>query len=142
MGAMDNIQHNEMIPDLALDAVAFEQRLRRITMGLIVIGVLLALVFSGAPMALGFALGGALSLFNERWLSASTKAMLEIASATGTPSLPRASKFVFRFLIIAMVMMMAMKSGYFHLLGIGLGFATFVLASMVEAFYQLITFKN
>ena len=34
------------------------------------------------------------------------------------------------------------RTVYFHLLGIGLGFATFVLASMVEAFYQLITFKN
>ena len=139
---MDSIQHNEMIPDVAPDAFEFEQRLRRITMALIVIGVVVTFAFSGLKMALGFALGGALSLFNERWLSSSTKAMIEIASATGTPSMPRASKFVFRVLIVAMVMMMAMQSGYFHLLGMGLGFTTFVLASMVEAFYQLITFKN
>lgn len=138
---MDNIQH-KMIPDLAPDAFEFERRLRRITMALIVIGVLLAFAFSGLKMALGFALGGALSLFNERWLSSSTKAMLEIASATGTPSVPRASKFIFRILIVAAVIVVAMQSGYFHLLGIGLGFTTFVLASMVEAFYQLITFKN
>ncbi|MFN7928491.1 MAG: ATP synthase subunit I [Blastocatellia bacterium] len=139
---MDNVQHNEMIPDVAPDPVVLERRLRRITVALIVVGVVLAAALAGLKMALGFALGGALSLFNERWLSSSTKAMIEIASATGTPSVPRASKFVFRFLIIAMVMMFAMQSGYFHLLGIGLGFTTFVLASMVEAFYQLITFKN
>lgn len=139
---MDNLQHNEMIPELVPEAAEFERRLQRLTMALIVIGVILAFAFSGLKMALGFALGGALSLFNERWLSSSTKAMLEIASATGTPSVPRASKFVFRVLIIAMVMMVAMQSGYFHLLGIGLGFTTFVVASMVEAFYQLIAFKN
>ena len=139
---MDNIQHNEMIPEAAPEAFALERRLHRITIALIVFGALLAVVVADWRMALGFALGGALSLFNAQWLSSSTKAMIEIASATGTPSMPRASKFVFRFLIIAMVMMLAMESGYFHLLGIGLGFATFVLASMVEAVYQLITFKN
>lgn len=139
---MDNVQHNEMIPDATPVAFALEQRLRRITVALIVFGALLAVVLADLKMALGFALGGALSLFNAQWLSTSTKAMIELASATGTPSVPRASKFVFRFLIIAVVMMLAMQSGYFHLLGMGLGFATFVLASMVEAFYQLITFKN
>lgn len=138
---MDHIQH-KMIPDLAPDGAEFERRLQRITMALIVIGVLLALALAGWKMALGFALGGALSLFNARWLSSSTKAMIEIASATGTPSMPRAAKFVFRVLIIAVVMMVAMRSGYFHLLGLGLGFTTFVLASMVEACYQLLTFKN
>ncbi len=139
---MDNIQHNELIPDLAPDAAEFERRLRRLTMALIIIGVILAFAFSGLKMAMGFALGGALSLFNERWLSSSTKAIIEIASATGTPSVPRATKFVFRFLVIAIVIAVAMKSGYFNLLGIGIGFTTFVMASMVEAFYQLITFKN
>lgn len=139
---MDNVQHNEMIPDATPEAFALEQRLRRITVALIVFGALLAVVLADLKMALGFALGGALSLFNAQWLSTSTKAMIELASATGTPSVPRASKFVFRFLIIAVVMMLAMQSGYFHLLGMGLGFATFVLASMVEAVYQLITFKN
>ena len=139
---MDNVQHNEMIPDLTPDAFEFERRLRRITIALVVLGVILAFAFSGLKMALGVALGGALSLFNERWLSSSTRAIIEIASSTGTPSVPRATKFVFRFVVIALVIAVAMKSGYFNLLGIGLGFAAFVVASMVEAFYQLIAFKN
>jgi hypothetical protein len=139
---MDNIQPNQMIPDLAPDTSAFERRLRRITWALIVLGALLAFGFAGLKMALGVALGGALSLFNVSWLSSSTKAMLELASATGTPSVPRASKFIFRFVVIALVIAVAMKTGYFHVLGIGLGCAAFVAASMVEAFYQLIAFKN
>lgn len=139
---MDNLQHAKLIPDPLPDGLAFETRLRRLTIALVVIGIAFAGALGGWKMALGVALGGALSLFNERWLSSSTKAMIELASATGTPSVGRASKFVFRFLIVAVVMLVAMRSGYFHLLGMGLGFATFVLASMVEAFYQLITFKN
>ncbi len=138
--SMNEIQQNEATPDLVL--FENEQRLRIITIVLIVIGVVLAFAVAGLKMALGIALGGALSVFNERWLRASTKAMIELASATGNPSVATTSKFIFRFVIIAVVIAVAMKSGYFNLLGIGLGFAAFVGATMVEAIYQLITFKD
>ena len=126
------IQHS---PELASD-VNFEKRLRTITVILIVIGTVIALTFAGMKMAAGFALGGALSLFNERWLSASTKAILEFASSTGNPSVPRAMKFFLRLIVVALVIGIAAKSGYFNLLGIGCGFSTFVGAAMIEAFYQ------
>ncbi len=137
---MDDIQPNEVTPDFA--PLENEQRLRVITVVLIVMGTVIALALVGLKMALGIALGGALSLFNERWLRTSTKAMIELASATGNPSVATTSKFIFRFVIIAFIIAVAMKSGYFNLLGIGLGFAAFVGATMVEAIYQLITFKD
>lgn len=137
---MDNVEQNEMTPDVA--PLENEQRLRFITMVVIVAGAALAFAFADLKMALGIALGGLLSLFNERWLRSSTKAMIELASATGNPSVATTSKFIFRFVVIAAVIAVAMKSGYFNLLGIGIGFAAFVVAAMIEAFYQLITLKN
>lgn len=137
---MEEIQLNEETPDYA--PLENEQRLRVITMLLIVAGAALAFALADLKMALGIALGGILSLFNERWLRSSTKAMIELASATGNPSVATTTKFIFRFVIIAVVIAVAMKSGYFNLLGIGLGFAAFVGATMVEAVYQLIIFKD
>ncbi len=137
---MDDVQPNEVTPDLA--PLENEQRLRIVTVVLIGLGAVIAFAFGGLKMALGVALGGALTLFNERWLRASTKAMIELASATGNPSVATTSKFIFRFVVIAVVIAVAMKSGYFNLLGIGIGFTTFVGAAMVEAVYQLITFKD
>lgn len=137
---MEDIQINEDTPDYA--PLENEQRLRIITVVLIVAGAVLAFALADLKMALGIALGGILSLFNERWLRSSTKAMIELASATGNPSVATTSKFIFRFVIIAAVIAVAMKSGYFNLLGIGLGFAAFVGATMVEAVYQLIIFKD
>jgi hypothetical protein len=116
--------------------VNFEKRLQTITIFLIVIGSVVAMIFGGSKMAAGCLLGGALSLFNERWLSASTKAILEFASSTGNPSVPRAMKFFFRLIVVALIIGIAAKSGYFHLLGLGCGFSTFVGAAMIEAFYQ------
>lgn len=137
---MDNVEHNEITPDVA--PLENEQRLRLITMVVIVAGTALAFALADLKMALGVTLGGILSLFNERWLRSSTKAMIELASATGNPSVATTSKFIFRFVVIAAVIAAAMKSGYFNLLGVGIGFAAFVAAAMIEAMYQLITLKN
>jgi hypothetical protein len=137
---MDNVEQNEIAPDVA--PLENEQRLRIITIVVMVAGAILAFAFADLKMVLGIALGGILSLFNERWLRASTKAMIELASETGNPSVATTSKFIFRFVVIAAVIAVAMKSGYFNLLGIGIGFAAFVAAAMIEAIYQLITLKN
>jgi hypothetical protein len=140
MEPMDNVEQNETTLDVA--PLENEQRLRIITIVVVVAGTVLAFALADLKMALGLALGGLLSLFNERWLRSSTKAMIELASATGNPSVATTSKFIFRFVVIAVVIAAAMKSGYFNLLGVGIGFAAFVAAAMIEAMYQLITLKN
>lgn len=116
-----------------------ERRLTRNTYWLILSGVIVALFTSGWRMALGVALGGALSLLNVRWLHASVGAILRVASSTGDPAVPRwtVSKFFLRYGLVAVLMIVAVQSGWFALLGVGLGFAVFVGAAMIEAAYQV-----
>jgi hypothetical protein len=53
-----------------------------------------------------------------------------------------ASKFILRYFVIAAVMVIALWSGYFHPLGIGIGFAAFAGGVIIEAAYQLgLSFK-
>jgi len=93
-------------------------------------------------MALGAMLGGALCLFNIRWLSGSVRAILSHAVATQSGRVPSftASKLILRYFVIAIVIGVALSTGYFHPLGIGIGFAAFVGGVMIEAVYQLYLF--
>jgi hypothetical protein len=90
-------------------------------------------------MALGALLGGALCLFNIRWLRGSVGAILSQAVMTQSGRVPpfTASKFILRYVVIAAVIAVALWTGYFHPLGIGIGFAAFVGGVMIEAGYQL-----
>lgn len=130
--------------DSAAD-VGTERRLTRNTYWLILSGVIVAFFTSGWRVALGVALGGALSLLNARWLHASTGAILNVASSTGNPAVPKwtVSKFFLRYGLVAVVMLVAVQSDWFSLLGVGLGFAAFVGAAMIEAVYQIyLTFRR
>jgi ATP synthase I chain len=107
----------------------------------IVIGVVATAgwFLSGRRMALGALLGGALCLFNIRWLSGSVRAILNTAAVTQSGRVPpfTASKFILRYFVIAAAIVIALWSGYFHPLGIGIGFAAFVGGVIIEAAYQL-----
>jgi hypothetical protein len=121
------------------------RRLKRNASWLILAGVAAAFVAAGRRAALGVALGGALSLLNARWLAASVGALLHVAGSTGNPAVPRwaLSKFFLRYGLVGVVMLAAAASGWFDLLGIGLGFAAFVGAAMVEAARQVyLTFRG
>ncbi len=97
---------------------------------------------AGWRMALGVALGGALCLFNIRWLSGSVAAILSKAVMTQSGRVPpfTASKFILRYFAIAAAIGIALSTGYFHPLGIGIGFAAFTGGVMIEAAYQLCLF--
>jgi hypothetical protein len=94
---------------------------------------------SGWRMALGALLGGALCLFNIRWLSGSVRAILNKAALTQSGRVPpfTASKFILRYFVIAAAIVIALWSGYFHPLGIGIGFAAFAGGVIIEAAWQL-----
>lgn len=139
---MENIQPNEITPQPAPEAFEIERRLRRVTAAITLLGTIAGGAAAGWKMALGILLGGLLSLLNERWLSTSTRTILEYASSTGNPSAPKASKFIFRFVVVGAIIAIAAQTGYFNLLGIGIGFTAFVGAAMIEAFYQAIHFKS
>lgn len=128
---------------LAPESEASLRRIHRHIYAVILVAALAGLFFSGARMAAGVLLGGALSIFNERWLRASTGAILGKAAATGRVPSWIASKFILRYAVIMIAAGAALRIGYFHVLGIGIGLASYVAAIMIEAGYQgYLTFRS
>jgi len=125
-----------------IDDSGIERRFQRNTYVVIGVAVIAGWFLSGWRMALGGLLGGALCLFNIRWLSGSVRAILSKAVVTQSGRVPpfTASKFVLRYFIVAVVIVIALWTGYFHPLGIGIGFAAFAGGVMIEAAYQLCLF--
>jgi hypothetical protein len=122
-----------------IDDSAMERRFQRNTFAVIIVALAAGWFWSGWRMALGVLLGGALSLFNKRWLQGSVRAILSHAVIMQDGRVPpfAASKFILRYLVIAIVIGVAIWSGKFHALGIGIGFAAFVGGVMIEAGYLL-----
>jgi hypothetical protein len=116
-----------------------EQRLQRNTYLVILVMLLAGAVWSGGRMVLGVALGGALCLLNKGWLQNSLRAILKIAAEKQDGRVPpfTAGKFIFRYYLIACAIGAAVWTGWFHPLGIGIGFAALVGSVMLEAGYQL-----
>ncbi|MBI1760445.1 MAG: ATP synthase subunit I [Acidobacteria bacterium] len=116
-----------------------EHRLQRNTYLVILVLLPIAGVWSGWRMTLGVALGGALCLLNKNWLQSSLRAILKIAAEKQDGRVPpfTAGKFIFRYYLIACVIGAAVWTGWFHPLGIGIGFAALVGSVMLEAGYQL-----
>lgn len=126
-----------------IDDSRIERRFQRNTYVVIGIAAPTGWFLSGWRMALGALLGGALCLFNIRWLSGSVRAILSKAVVTQRQQrVPpfTASKLILRYFVIAIVIMVALSTGYFHPLGIGIGFAAFAGGVMIEAAYQLLSF--
>jgi hypothetical protein len=127
-----------------IDDSEVERRFQRNVYIVIGVAATAGWFLSGRRMALGALLGGALCLFNIRWLSGSVRAILSQAAMTQSGRVPpfTASKFILRYFVIAAVMVIALWSGYFHPLGIGIGFAAFAGGVIIEAAYQLgLSFK-
>jgi hypothetical protein len=125
---------------MSLDAsIGIEQRFQRNTYIVIVIALLVSLFWVGHRMALGVLVGGALSLFNKRWLEGSVRGILSHAVIMQNGRVPpfTASKLILRYFVIALVIGLALWSGKVDLLGVAVGFAAFVCGVMIEAGYQL-----
>jgi hypothetical protein len=125
-----------------IDDSGIERRFQRNTYVVITVALCAGWLLSGWRMALSALLGGALCLFNLRWLSGSVRAILSKAVMTQSGRVPpfTASKLILRYFVIAFVVVAALSTGYFHPLGIGIGFAAFVGGVMIEAVYQLYLF--
>jgi ATP synthase I subunit len=122
-----------------IDDSEIERRFQRNTYIVIGVSLIFGWFLAGWRMALGVALGGALCLLNIRWLSGSVRAILSQAVMTQSGRVPSGatSKFILRYLVIAAAIVIALSTGYFHPLGIGIGFAAFAGGVMIEAVYQL-----
>lgn len=125
-------------------AEASERRIQRNTYIVIVLAILAGLTFSGWRMATGIAVGGLLSLFNQRWLRSSVASILGNAASNADGAVPRwtVTKFLLRYAVIGTVAGAALWSRKIDLIGFGIGIGSVVWAVMVEAGYQVyLTFR-
>ncbi len=115
------------------------RRLQRNTYLFLGLALLFSLVWGAWRIAGGVMLGGALALFNKRWLEGSIRAILGQAVAMQDGKVPpwTASKLILRYFILALCFGMAILTGAFHPLGLAIGFASFVGGVMIEAGYQI-----
>jgi ATP synthase I chain len=128
-----------------IDDSGIERRFQRNTYVVIGLATSAGWFLAGWRMTLGALLGGALCLFNVRWLKGSVRAILSKAVVTQSGRVPpfTASKLILRYFVIGIVIVVALLTGYFHPLGIAIGFAAFVGGVMIEAAYQLcLLFKS
>lgn len=125
-----------------LDEDSQDERLRRRlerNTWLVFGGMVCAAALGGdSRLIFGVILGGMLGWLNHRWLSSSLKAMFVASSTAGTISTRQAALFAARLVVVAGAIALALWSGYFHLLGIVVGFCAFIGAVMLEAGYQLV----
>ena len=121
------------------DDEAIERRFQRNTWFVLSVALIASLVWGSMRLTLGIALGGAMSLFNQRWLEGSVRGILSKAVVLQNGRVPpwTASKLILRYFILALTLGLAVWTGAFHPLGIAIGFASFVGGVMMEAGYQM-----
>lgn len=121
------------------DDEAIERRFQRNTWFVLSVALIASLVWGSMRLTLGIALGGAMSLFNQRWLEGSVRGILSQAVVLQNGRVPpwTASKLILRYFILALTLGLAVWTGAFHPLGIAIGFASFVGGVMMEAGYQM-----
>ena len=133
----DNFPEHKVQEKLDDDGLA--RRLQRNTFIFLGLAMLATLIKGFWHIAAGVALGGALALFNKRWLEGSIRVILSEAVEMPNGRVPpwTASKLILRYLILAISFGIAIWTGIFHPLGMAIGFASFVGGVMIEAGYQI-----
>jgi hypothetical protein len=98
--------------------------------------VLVSAALAEPRFTLGLGLGGALALFNYRWLQSSLREVL----ASGSRKTPSGThlKFIVRWLVVAAIAWLANLTGYVDPVAIVAGLFAPAVAIMVEAGYTTI----
>jgi hypothetical protein len=115
------------------DPSKVERRVWRNIFAVIAVGVMLAIFFADLKFRLGLALGGALAIFNYKWMQGSLREVLE----TGNPKAATGAvmKFVLRWFVVGVLAYMAHGTGYFDPVAILLGLFAPAIAVIIEAGY-------
>jgi hypothetical protein len=107
-----------------------------LTMALAVaITVVASLPFSEWRVTTGLLLGGLLSLLNHRWLSNSTAAAFSVLAHGAKPRLGLV-QYILRYLVVAVVVVVAYKLNIVSLAATIAGLCSFVVALFAEAFRE------
>lgn len=83
----------------------------------------------------GLALGGALALFNQHWLSSSVEAAFEGATAARPPKV-KAARYILRYFVVAAVVFAASEAGLVSLVATLAGMCAVVAGLLAEGFRQ------
>jgi hypothetical protein len=114
-----------------------ERRVWRNSIAVISTAILAAALFADLKFLLGLILGGLLALLNYRWLHSSLRAALATGAKTAAPG--AAMKFVFRWVVIGLVVYAANLTGYFEPIAMLAGLFAPAVAIMIEA--ALVTYR-
>ncbi len=129
---------NEGGVDMLTDPATVERRVLRNIFAVIAVAIVAAAILADLSFMLGLLLGGALALFNYKWLHASVKAALDTGTGKAAPA--TVMKFIFRWIIIGAAAYVASLTGYFNPIAILAGLLAPALAVMIEAGY--VTYKT
>ncbi len=122
------------------------KRVQRATVVLGLVGAIVCAVIGGYRLAVPFIAGAAVSLLNFTWLAKGSSALLAkvVAHSTEPGMAPTGRsapvKFVLRYVLVAAVAYVTLKSSVFNILGLFAGLFLTILALMVEALYEVWVF--
>ncbi|HEY7546336.1 MAG TPA: ATP synthase subunit I [Blastocatellia bacterium] len=115
-----------------------ERRMWRNIIAVVVIAAIASAPFVDRRFTLGLLLGGAMALFNFKWLHGSLRSLLEEGERRPPPG--TSMKFILRWVIIGLIVYGASRTGYFDPVAIIAGLFAPAFAAMIEAGY--VTYKT
>ncbi|HEX7998976.1 MAG TPA: ATP synthase subunit I [Pyrinomonadaceae bacterium] len=119
------------------EGAALERRLLRSMYVLIALAVVVSLFIAPWRVTTGLLLGGALALFNHRWLRGSLAAVFGGPSAEGKRPRLSAARYVLRYFVVGCIVAAAYMLNLISVPATLFGLCAFAAAVMVEAFTQL-----
>jgi hypothetical protein len=118
------------------DPRAAERRIFRDTCVTVVASVAVSALVAPWRVTTGLMLGGALGVFNQHWLRTSVASVFGDMSEGAQPKW-RASRYVLRYIVVAVVVVAAVKLQIVSLVATLAGMCAVVAALLAEGFRQL-----
>ena len=117
------------------DPAAMERRIIRGMYVTVALAVLVSAPLAPWRVTTGLLLGGVLSLINHHWLRTAVATVFSSSTAGVRPKF-RIARYILRYFMIGMVVMIAHLLGIASLVAILVGLCSFVVALLAEAFMQ------
>ncbi len=114
-----------------------DQRILWLMATVVILGVLLSLIFISSLYALGFLIGGILSVINYYWLKSSLKKMF-VETVDGEHKVRySAIRYVSRYLTLALILAVVFLTETVPVSAVIFGLASFAFAMMIQAFIRI-----
>lgn len=104
---------------------------------LAVVGSFLTAIFISLGFGFGFLFGAAVSFINYWWMKVSLKRIFERAVGSGEKPRFLASRYVLRYLLIGLVLVVVYLTKLVPITSVIFGLASFAFAVMIEGFIRI-----